>query len=208
MAFHNAQNEFSFLFSDLRIIKLPIIQRNFCVEEIHMAMPARDIIYQYCEGKMSGRPEFYSGRGNNPGDLNSELLEKVYSGIKTENGDKAANSFVQMVAALTPDASATTFLVSLYRLERAGWEFNPAHVPQQPNEAFAEAIADAARKDPDTASITWMIGSFVGGGSISAGSAYGITGDFLMNHGVDLAKITEQRPGARQRKPIYGLNEP
>jgi len=84
-----------------------------------------EIIHGYTEGRMSARPEFYSGRGVNTGDLNHKHLKMIYTGIKKELGDAQAEAFVEMLQVLK-DMSATGFLNSLYRLEDNGWKFDKA----------------------------------------------------------------------------------
>lgn len=69
---------------------------------------------------MSARPEFYSGRGAILDDLNSDILEKIYLGIKKNYGKKQANAYAKMVEKI-PKLSATDFLLSLYELEANKW---------------------------------------------------------------------------------------
>lgn len=69
------------------------------------------------------RPEYYSGRGPMTCDLNSEQLEKIYSLIKKNIGDDAAQNYVGMVATLN-DMSATSFLNNLYNLFYADWKWD------------------------------------------------------------------------------------
>lgn len=74
-------------------------------------------------GMASARPEYFSGRGATISDLNSDILQNIYSLTKNEHGIEAANSFVQMVVDI-PKLSATDFLLSMYRLEGNGWNWN------------------------------------------------------------------------------------
>jgi hypothetical protein len=67
--------------------------------------------------KMSPYPEYYSGRGVNPGDLNEGHLETIHGEILKEKGADAAEAFVSMVESI-PVLSATDFLLSLESLER------------------------------------------------------------------------------------------
>lgn len=83
----------------------------------------RQIIHDYTDGRLSARPEYYSGRGVNRGDLNGNHIKMVYDGVKKELGDAAAKALVSMIRVLK-DMSATGFLTSLYRLEQMGWKFN------------------------------------------------------------------------------------
>ncbi len=84
---------------------------------------AHDLIRRCTKDSLSTRPEYYSGRGPNEGDLNSNHLKDLHRGIKVELGDAAAKAFVSMVEVLA-DMSATAFLNSLYRLESNGWRFD------------------------------------------------------------------------------------
>jgi hypothetical protein len=86
-------------------------------------MSARTIIHEYADGRLSARPEYYSGRGVNRGDLNGQHLLMVHTGVKREIGTEAAAAFVKMIEVIK-DMSATGFLTSLYRLERASWQFS------------------------------------------------------------------------------------
>jgi len=75
------------------------------------------------EAGMTEDPGYYSGRGAIRSDLNNQILEKVYQGIKKEYGEEPAQNFVQMVADI-PKLSATDFLLTLYRLEGNNWEWD------------------------------------------------------------------------------------
>jgi hypothetical protein len=88
-------------------------------------MSVREIIHAYTDGRLSSRPEYYSGRGVNRGDLNASHIKMVYDGVLKELGEDAAKAFVEMLRELK-DLSATGFLNSLYRLERSGWVFDKA----------------------------------------------------------------------------------
>lgn len=72
---------------------------------------------------MSGRPEHYSGKVADISDLDSEILEKIYTGIKMAHGINAGEEFVQMVADI-PKMSATDFLYNLYNLENNNWNWD------------------------------------------------------------------------------------
>lgn len=174
-----------------------------------MAMSVVDIIEKYTQGRMSSRPEYYSGRGNNPGDLDSSTLQNIYEGIEAQVGAEAAKAFVNMVGEMTEDASATTFLVSLYRLERNEWKFEPRVVPAASGEALSEAVSDARRKHGDEAAMTaGMAGIF----SLLAGSdtrekmpdaGLKITYQFLSRHKVELNKDLPQESWAYDRKGAH-----
>ena len=71
---------------------------------------------------MSTRPEHYSGRGAITSDLNHDILEGIWSGIKEHFGNEAAENFVQMVRGIRV-ISATTFLEELYMLAGKDWQY-------------------------------------------------------------------------------------
>ena len=88
---------------------------------IHNEKPdARQIVN---DADMSGRPEFYSGRGATSSDLNDKNLEKIYQSIEQHHGKDAAQNYVRMVADI-PKLSATDFLLSLYKLESHDWKWD------------------------------------------------------------------------------------
>lgn len=76
-------------------------------------MNGRDFINHYGKGKMSARPEFYSGRGATMTDLNSSILEMLYVGLVKEKGTEAAKRFVNLVNKIKM-LSATGFLNVFY----------------------------------------------------------------------------------------------
>lgn len=93
-----------------------------------MAMSAREIVYSV--RGMSGRPEFYSGRGATISDLDGDRLYAIYQKIAQELGTRQADAFVTMVKKLKT-LSATNFLNALYALERNDWnltEFNESNI--------------------------------------------------------------------------------
>ena len=57
---------------------------------------------------------FYSGRGVNPGDLDSEMLEQIYQGLKSDVGKEEARNFVRFVNKLG-DLSASSFIMAFGR---------------------------------------------------------------------------------------------
>lgn len=155
-------------------------------------MTARDIINGYTNGKMSARPEFYAGRGSMTCDLNSQILEMIYDGIKKEKGEKAAEAFVNMVGDMEDDASATTFLVSLYRLEDSGWEYQSKLVTSEAD-VLAESFADCAKNqgpDATVGAFAGALGAMMGGGfgSTGRGAGMAVIGGFLRNHKAELRK--------------------
>lgn len=102
------------------IIKLHLMLKNEQIslqEENNMAISARKIVYSV---GMSGRPEFYSGRGATMSDLDGDRLYAIYQKIAQELGTRQADAFVTMVKKLKT-LSATNFLNALYALELNDW---------------------------------------------------------------------------------------
>ena len=164
-----------------------------------MTITTNEIIDKYAYGKLSTRPEFYSGRGNNLGDLNSPLLEKLYHGVKTEVGPEAAKAFVNMVAGMTADASATTFLIAFKRLQEDNWKLNPHTLPKNEAESFTEAIADIHRSrgmHAATTAGTFGLLAILGGHQKPAqeGDGYTIIGQFISEHSKELDEYKRRKP--------------
>jgi hypothetical protein len=145
-----------------------------------------ELIRKYTQGKLSPRPEYYSGRGNNEGDLNSEHLEILYGDVKAEAGPKAARAFVNMVAEMTADASATTFLIAFGHFVRGGFELRPGLVPKSAIDSTVETLADLHRSgkaDAARSVAPFAIFGLLGGGArAQEGDGFQITGQFLMRH--------------------------
>ncbi len=153
---------------------------------------------------MSSRPEFYAGRGNNLGDLNSGLLGAIYDGIKIEIGADAAKEFVNMVGELTEDASATTFLVALRRLEYSDWKFSRFTVPQSASESLAEAISDAHKINPEGA---LLAGSIALAGMFSSGGrhpVFTVSGDAVISPFLECHKQELDKESAYAKKRERG----
>jgi hypothetical protein len=72
-------------------------------------MTGRDAINKYCDGRLSDRPEYYSGRGVTTSDLGPEHLKMIYDGIVKDFGQEAGDQFLLMIEGLK-DLSATNFL--------------------------------------------------------------------------------------------------
>ena len=140
-------------------------------------MNAYDIVQTSTKRRMSGRPEYYSGRGATLSDLNSELLQMIWKGVKKEVGKKAAAAFVEMVVDIEV-LSATCFLNTLYSLEARGWiwtkpnrcQGNLDHIDVGPDGEGRFAVGMAS------------IAAWMGGGS-SRDDTLMIRGEFLAKHG-------------------------
>ena len=126
---------------------------------------------------MSGRPEFYSGRGAITDDLNDQKLERIYEKIERAYGKETAQNFAQMVADI-PVLSATDFLLSLYQLEANEWKWE---------ERLLSHHNGIYHTDIPTAMGTVL--SVLGGGSNKRDETRVIRNSFLQRHGI---KISEE----------------
>lgn len=88
---------------------------------------------------MSSRPEYYSGRDANPGDLGADRMLKIHEGIKENYGEDAAKAFVLMVKDLTT-LGACPFLQALHSLAINDFVYTPRETPPK---------IDVARRNPD-----------------------------------------------------------
>ena len=140
-------------------------------------MNAYDIVQTSTKRRMSGRPEYYSGRGATLSDLNSELLQMIWKGVKKEIGKKAAAAFAEMVADIDV-LSATCFLNTLYALEVQGWVWKKPNGCQGDMDHIDVGPEGEGRLAVGMASIAaWM-----GGGS-NRDDTLMIRGGFLAKHG-------------------------
>lgn len=78
------------------------------------------------KNRMSTRPEFYSGRGVNYGDLNEEILIGIYYDVQKTFGKRASEGFVDLMRGIKT-LSATAFLEDLYSLFYSDWKYCPEH---------------------------------------------------------------------------------
>lgn len=120
-----------------------------------MAISAREIVYSV---GMSGRPEFYSGRGALFEDLPIDKLVRIHTIIGENFGADAAKAFVTMMENLK-SLSATNFLNALYALEANNWVYYPVHEsdidvghdgPQRAAVAFATIFSSLSSNRDDT----------------------------------------------------------
>ncbi|MFC1697005.1 hypothetical protein ACFL1H_01620 [Nanoarchaeota archaeon] len=104
---------------------------------------------------MATDPSYYSGMGANLQDLDSNKLEKIYSGIEEKVDILAAKNFVYMVRDI-PVMSATDFLITLYHLESNRWSWEGKLISNKKgmyinsrDTAFATAVGafDSNKKD-------------------------------------------------------------
>lgn len=123
--------------------------------------------------KMSARPEFYSGRGANTGDLNSTILERFHEVITLEHGKDAAKAFTLMVADMQ-SLSATAFLNRLYMLEADQWQYIP-----RDQDPLADGI-DVGPDDDGREAIGML--SIAGALSDRPDETESIRGEFIRKH--------------------------
>lgn len=89
---------------------------------------------------ISDDPGYYSGRSATLSDLNSEILEKIYQGIRANYGEDAGNNFIQMVDEMER-LSATAFLQSLYHLQRQRWKYTSNMLTE--SDIYANSVGSA-----------------------------------------------------------------
>lgn len=124
---------------------------------------------------MSTRPEYYSGRGAILCDLNSDILQGIYLGIKEKFGDEPAENYVKMVEGIKV-ISATTFLQELYSLFYNKWKYTT----KENDECGISVPKD---KDGNYDIMHGMIGMFEAM-SNNRDETRSIKGGFLRAHGV------------------------
>ena len=150
--------------------------------DLEVRMNAKQIVES---AGMSGRPEYYSGRGAITCDLNSEILEKVYQEIGKTHGKKAANQFTHMVADI-PKLSATDFLLALYRLEGRGWKWDKKMLGGEKGIYIDGPTIDAKRM----VCLATIAEAFCGSGSRDE-TDY-IRRGFLAKHGIKTARYSDK----------------
>lgn len=102
--------------------------KNKAIEKIDI----RSAVSDWTKGKFMLRSSYYTGCGVTTTDLNSQILEMIYRGIKKHVGKKEAVNFVNFVANLK-DLSASAFIqafeqfwyggcqeIDVVQLERSG----------------------------------------------------------------------------------------
>ena len=85
-----------------------------------MAMAAKEIVHSV---GMQDVPEYYSHHNVNFGDINADLLYRIYVLIQNNIGEMQADSYVTMIQQLKI-LSAQNFLHCLYTLEKNAWNDN------------------------------------------------------------------------------------
>lgn len=147
-----------------------------------MSKSAEDIIWDYCQGRLNPKPDYYEGHGNNLRDLNSQILELVYQGVLAEKGATAAKAFVNMVKNLK-DTSASQFLNEFYRMERKGWRWGEPVMKVRAT-TVEPTTAPVVGKEASQAvkrTVGEILNAFRRGAS-SVGHDKAITADFLAAH--------------------------
>ena len=89
----------------------------------------RQIVRMACDGRLSCRPEFYSGRRAMRGDLNENHLLAIHKVVKREYDEEAAQHFVQMIADIE-SLAATAFLNTFYTFVSRGCRWVPTDTPE------------------------------------------------------------------------------
>lgn len=140
-------------------------------------MDGREIISTYTKNKMSIRPEFFAGRGATTSDLNSELLELIYGGVKKEFGDEAAANFVQFV--YDQDKLAATLFLNAFYFEFVGnnCKWTPRTVEHNLVDELDCGPDNGNRLATGMAAIAGVLG-----GQVNRDQTEQIRGDFLWRH--------------------------
>ena len=92
----------------------------------------KDAILTYCNKPgvdMSDRPEFYSGRGVNYGDLGPKHLVAIFEGLECDFGPEVAVKFCEMLEELE-NLSATSFLNQFYLFFARGFSWPKGRVEE------------------------------------------------------------------------------
>ena len=71
-------------------------------------------VEEWTKDKLNFRASFYTGRGVTYSDLNAEMLEGIYQGLKRDVGQQEATNFAKLVANLK-DLSASAFIQAFER---------------------------------------------------------------------------------------------
>lgn len=128
---------------------------------------------------MSARPEFYSGRGALSDDLTGKKLERIYEQIEHVHGERAAQSFAQMVADI-PVLSATDFLLSLYQLEARDWEWHKQFLGEENGVDVGPDYGNGTREAIGMATIIFTLGG------LRRDDTGAIRNSFLQRHGINI----------------------
>lgn len=134
----------------------------------------------WCKGRFIADPGYYAGRGPMLGDLNSDHLEDLWSGINANIGAEAARNFVMMVEALD-DMSASAFIVSFrhYWYNKFRWD----NRQQRGGDSFELSARGAALEAQGFAAIFSALGRRSSPES-DRWESMSIKSPFLMRHGV------------------------
>ena len=133
------------------------------------------------EAGMSARPEYYSGRGPQPGDLGVRQLDKILGYMKRDGGDEAAEAFVAMVAGIK-SAAATTFMLGLYALESQGWKGEPPRIKREFDIGHSTSDPEQVRANAE-ATICAVLGRGLGPERDPAADDFACRGAFLLANG-------------------------
>jgi hypothetical protein len=151
-------------------------------------LTAKQIVYSI---GMSGRPEYFSGRGAITSDLNYDILQKIYKKIEENLGKGASKNFVRMVRDI-PKLSATDFLCTLYMLEGNNWKWDKKLLGNQ-NGIYIDGNTDEEKQ------VSGMMGVI---GVLShqneRDETHYIRDQFLFEHGIKPKKKYDPRGFVRE----------
>ncbi len=102
-----------------------------------MRAALRELVREWvkdCRGGFTLSSGYYAGRGANSGDLNSDILERLYKGLRRDVGQTEAANFVRFVNQLN-DLSASAFIVAFQQFWANGCQV--VEIDQQPGDGVA-----------------------------------------------------------------------
>ena len=153
-----------------------------------MPKSINDIIVTYGKG-LSSNPYHYDGRPSGFGDVTTDVLENLYTGIKTEIGDHAAQSYVQLVDKLQYDARAKVLVRSVEYLSMFKWKYDDV-IMQQADSAGFRTAADYEKVKADVSAKT------------NSGQDFYIVREFVENHQDELNARYYELNAGYSPKPI------
>jgi hypothetical protein len=140
---------------------------------------------RWCKRQFVLRSSYYTGRGVNQGDLNSEFLEMIYQGLKAEVGQEAATNFAKFVHNLK-DLTASGFIIAFEQFWYSGC--------RDTNVSLSSGVSNqlSGRGDQLLGEGFALIGSVLGGGLSSPKEiereSQSVKRWFIFYHGKEIEK--------------------
>jgi hypothetical protein len=153
-------------------------------------MSGQEIVRKYTERRLNPHPEFYSARGARMSDLDSDILEMVWKGVRNEHGEGAAARFVRFVERF-PSLSATAFLNGFYSFVAGG-----CVDPKTPRKDSDDLDVGPDTGGPHRAAIGMFSAAMALSGMGQVDETTFIRLDFLNNHRSE--RFAEETAGGNQ----------